>query len=60
MGGVGKVCEGGNPREEVDAVAPGQYEPACAAWICEISRKGNLYLDREDCSVGSNGRGFVK
>lgn len=32
----------------VDAVAPGQYWPACATWALEKSREGNRYRKADD------------
>lgn len=54
VGGVGRVDEGGMEPAGVDAVAPGQNWPACAAWLLEKSREGNLYLKAEAGVVGSS------
>lgn len=54
VGGVGNVLDGGIAPVVVDAVAPGQYWPACATWVFGKSREGNLYLKAEDGVVGSN------
>lgn len=54
VGGVGNVFDGGMEPAVVQAVAPGQYWPACATWLFEKSREGNLYLKAEDGVVGSN------
>lgn len=59
VGGVGNVFDGGMEPAVVDAAAPGQYWPACATWLLEKSREGNLYLKAEDGVVGSNGLGEV-
>lgn len=54
VGGVGSVLDGGIEPAGEDAVAPGQYEPACATWLFEKSREGNLYLKADNGVVDSN------
>lgn len=42
------MLEGGAAMAPVDAVAPGQYWPACATWALEKSRAGNRYRKADD------------